>query len=109
MRFLQKSLGRIPNVEPRCKSPRLEKLQALLALGDRRVAPAMLRMARGEGDFSRALALEGIDLGFYIHRERPLDEILPWDHIDNGMKSELLVTQYRKAEDAHSMTTSATA
>ncbi len=109
MRFLQKSLGRIPNVEPRCKSPRLEKLQAILALGDRRLAPAMLRMARGEADLSRALALEGLDLSFYIHRERPLDEILPWDHIDNGMKSELLETQYRKAGVAHSMTTSATA
>ena len=109
MRFLQKSLGRIPNVEPRCKSPRLEKLQALLALGDRRLAPAMLRMARGEADLSRALALDGLDLSFYIHRERSLEEILPWDHIDNGMKSELLQTQYRKAEMAHSITTSATA
>ena len=109
MRYLQKSLGRIPNVEPRCKSPRLEKLQALLALGDRRLASAMLRMARREADLSRALALDGLDLSFYIHRERPLDEILPWDHIDNGMKSELLETQYRKAEVAHSMTTSATA
>ncbi|MEE9179960.1 MAG: radical SAM protein, partial [Vicinamibacteria bacterium] len=109
MRYLQKSLGRIPNVEPRCKSPRLEKLQALLAVGDRRLASAMLRMARGEADLSRALALDGIDLSFYIHRERSLDEILPWDHIDNGMKSELLETQYRKAEVAHSITTSATA
>ncbi|MEE9265006.1 MAG: radical SAM protein [Vicinamibacteria bacterium] len=109
MRYLQKSLGRMPNVEPHCKSPRLEKLQALLALGDRRLASAMLRMARGEADLSRALALDGIDLSFYIHRERPLDEILPWGHIDNGMKSELLETQYRKAEVAHSITTSATA
>jgi radical SAM superfamily enzyme YgiQ (UPF0313 family) len=109
MRFLQKSLGRIPNVEPRCKSPRQERLQALLALGDRRLAPAMILMARGEADLSRAIALTGIDLDFYIHRERSLDEILPWDHIDNGMKSELLETQYRKAHDTYSTTTSATA
>jgi radical SAM superfamily enzyme YgiQ (UPF0313 family) len=116
MRFLKKALGRIPNVEVRCKSPRKEKLQALLSLGDRRLAPAMIALARGEADLNRALALSGLSLDFYIHRERSFDEILPWDHIDNGMKSELLETQYRKAKDApevpwprYSITTSATA
>jgi radical SAM superfamily enzyme YgiQ (UPF0313 family) len=100
MRYLEKSLARIPNVELNCKSPRLEKLQALLAAGDRRLAPAMLAMARGEADLGRACSQAGLDLDFYIHRRRPLDEILPWGHIDNGMKSDLLATQLQKAESA---------
>jgi radical SAM superfamily enzyme YgiQ (UPF0313 family) len=97
MRFLKKALGSIPNVEARCKSPRQERLQALLALGDRRLAPSMMRLARGQVDLKKALELEGLDLDFFIHRPRSMDEILPWDHIDNGMKRELLVSQYEKA------------
>jgi radical SAM superfamily enzyme YgiQ (UPF0313 family) len=98
IRFLKKALRAIPNVEPRCKSPRQERLQALLALGDRRLAPAMLRLARGEADLTKALEPEGLELDFFIHRARSVDETLPWGHIDNGMKKELLVSQYKKAK-----------
>jgi radical SAM superfamily enzyme YgiQ (UPF0313 family) len=97
MKFLKKGLGAIPNVEVRCKSPRQEKLQALLSLGDRRLAPSMIRMVRDGVGLKRALELESLDLDFYIHRSRSMDEILPWDHIDNGMKRSLLVSQYEKA------------
>ena len=114
MRYLQKALGRMPNVEAHFKSPRQERLQALLAVGDRRLAPAMIRMARGEADLKTALAAEGLELSFYIHRPRALDEVLPWGHIDNGMKPEFLESQYEKALTApesptYSTTTSATA
>jgi radical SAM superfamily enzyme YgiQ (UPF0313 family) len=98
MRLVKKALGAMANVEARCKSPRRERLQALLSLGDRRLAPAMLRVARGQVDLKKALEHEGLDLGFYIHRCRSMDEVLPWDHIDNGMKKDLLVSQYEKAE-----------
>jgi hypothetical protein len=46
---------------------------------------------------SQALKRAGLDLDFYIHRTRALDEILPWSHIDNGMKRDLLVTQLEKS------------
>lgn len=103
MRYLQKALGRMPNVEVRCKSPRQEKLQALLSVGDRRLAPAMVMMARGEANLSEAMTRNGLDLDRYIHRQRSFDEILPWDHIDNGMKLELLESQYEKALAADSL------
>jgi len=103
MRYLQKALGRMPNVEARCKSPRQEKLQALLSVGDRRLAPAMVMMGRGEANLSEAMARNGLDLDRYIHRQRSFDEILPWDHIDNGMKLELLESQYEKALAADSL------
>ena len=97
MRYLQKALGPMPNVDVRCKSPRQERLQALLSLGDRRLAPAMILMAKGEADLSQAMARTGLRLEDYIHRARSFDEILPWDHVDNGMKSQLLESQYEKA------------
>ena len=97
VRYLQKALGQMPNVEAHFKSPRQERLQALLAVGDRRLAPAMIRMARGEADLKNALAVEGLDLSSYIYRQRALDEVLPWGYIDNGMKPALLESQYEKA------------
>jgi radical SAM superfamily enzyme YgiQ (UPF0313 family) len=97
MRRLERAFARIGNVDAHFKSPRQEKLQALLSLGDRRLAPVMIRMARGEADLRRAMKEAGLDLDFYIHRERPRDEILPWAHIDNGMKPALLESQYEKA------------
>jgi radical SAM superfamily enzyme YgiQ (UPF0313 family) len=97
MRRLERAFARIPNVDAHFKSPRQEKLQALLSVGDRRLAPVMMRMARGEADLRRAMKEEGLDLDFYVHRERPRDEILPWAHIDNGMKPTLLESQYEKA------------
>jgi hypothetical protein len=97
MRRLERAFARMPNVDANFKSPRQERLQALLSLGDRRLAPVLLRMARGEADLRRAMKEEALDLDFYIHRERSRDEILPWAHIDNGMKPELLERQYEKA------------
>jgi radical SAM superfamily enzyme YgiQ (UPF0313 family) len=97
MRKLERAFARMPNVDAHFKSPRHEKLQALLSLGDRRLAPVLLRMARGEGDLRHAMKEEGLDIDFYIHRERGKDEILPWAYIDNGMKPELLEKQYAKA------------
>ena len=57
----------------------------------------MLDLARGQ-PLQKALDRHGLDLGFYIHRARSINEILPWDVIDNGMKKELLVAQFHKAE-----------
>lgn len=97
MQYLKRAFSKMPNVEASFKSPRQEKLQALLSVGDQRVASVLLRLARGEANLSRALKDSGIDLDAYIHRERPLDEPLPWGYIDNGMKPELLEAQHEKA------------
>ena len=98
MKYLKRAFARMPNVHANFKSPRQEKLQALLSLGDQRIAPVLLLLARGERNLGRALKEAGIDIDAYIHRERSLDEPLPWGHIDNGMKPELLVSQYEKAQ-----------
>jgi hypothetical protein len=54
-------------------------------------------MAREEADLRRAMKDEGLDLDFFVHRSRSRDEILPWGHIDNGMKPELLQSQFQEA------------
>jgi radical SAM superfamily enzyme YgiQ (UPF0313 family) len=96
MRVLERAFARMPNVEAHFKSPRHERLQGVLALGDRRLAPVVVRMARGEADLRRALKDEGLDLDFFLHRARARDEVLPWGFIDNGMKPELLQSRHDK-------------
>ena len=59
--------------------------QARIALGDEAVGRAAVRFTAGRTSWKRALRDEGVDPGF-IHVERGLDEILPWEgvFIDSG-------------------------
>jgi len=100
MQKLKKAFARMPNVDANFKSARLETLQALLSVGDQRVAPVLIRVARGEADLKRAMKEAGLDLDAYIYSERSPGESLPWGYIDNGMKPELLESQYDKARAA---------
>ncbi len=100
MQKLKKAFARMPNVDANFKSARLETLQALLSVGDQRVAPVLIRIARGEADVKRAMKEAGLDLDAYIYSERSPGDSLPWGYIDNGMKPELLESQYDKARAA---------
>ena len=100
MQKLKKAFARMPNVDANFKSARLETLQALLSVGDQRVAPVLIRIARGEADLKPAMKEAGLDLDAYIYAERSPGDNLPWGYIDNGMKPELLENQYDKAQAA---------
>ena len=45
----------------------------------------------------RAFEECGLDIAFYAHRERALDELLPWDHIDAGIDKAFLKREYERA------------
>ena len=76
----------IDNVYFNIKSERHSFYQALLSLGDRRVAPAIEAAEANGGDWRRAVADAGVDADFYVFRDRSHDEVLPWSIIDGGMK-----------------------
>jgi radical SAM family uncharacterized protein len=69
-------------------------LEGILTRGDRRVAPALYeawkRGARLDGWkecfrpdlWWRVFRDLGIDVAFYSHRQRPMTERLPWDHVN---------------------------
>ena len=42
----------------------------------------------------------GIDPAFYANRKREFTEILPWDHIDYGIKKEFLIDECKKAYES---------
>ena len=99
MRLLQRELGALSGVEAHMKSPRLERLQAILAVGDRRLAPVVLSLADGRA-LNPSLRAAGLDADFYLHREREPDEELPWSFMDTGMKDSMLKNQLARADAA---------
>jgi radical SAM superfamily enzyme YgiQ (UPF0313 family) len=87
----------IDNVYFNIKSERHSYYQALLSLGDRRVAPAIAAAERNGQNWRAAVAEAGVDADFYIFRDRSKDAVLPWDIIDGGMKSSFFQAEYQKA------------
>jgi len=77
--------------------PKWNYIQALLSLGDRRVGEILLAVNRLEGNWARALKEVNINADFYVYREKPYDECLPWDIIDLGVSKKALISEHRQA------------
>ena len=88
---------------------RVSHIEAVLALGDRRLSRALLLAhERGFGfdawdecfdseAWMKVFADSGIDTAFYANRCRADDEVLPWDIIDVGVTKEFLLREKKKA------------
>jgi radical SAM superfamily enzyme YgiQ (UPF0313 family) len=94
---LRSLMSGIDNVYFNIKSERHSYYQALLSLGDRRVAPAIEIAERNGQNWRAAVAEAGVDADFYIFRDRSRDAFLPWDVIDGGMKRSFFATEFEKA------------
>jgi radical SAM superfamily enzyme YgiQ (UPF0313 family) len=97
MKRLRSLVSGIDNVYFNIKSERHSYYQALLSLGDRRIAPAIEAAERNGGQWRRAVADAGIDADFYIFRDRSNDAVLPWDIIDGGMKEQFFRGELEKS------------
>jgi radical SAM superfamily enzyme YgiQ (UPF0313 family) len=86
----------IDNVFFNIKSERHSFYQALMSLGDRRVAPAIEAAERNGGQWRAAVAEAGVDAEFYVFRDRSGDPVLPWDIIDGGMKQSFFRAEFDK-------------
>jgi radical SAM superfamily enzyme YgiQ (UPF0313 family) len=87
----------LDNVYFNIKSERHSFYQALLSLGDRRVAPAIEAAERNGGNWRAAVAEAGVDADVYLFRDRSADAVLPWDIIDGGMKAAFFRAEFDKA------------
>jgi hypothetical protein len=96
-RRLRSLMAGLDNVYCNIKSERHSYYQALLSLGDRRVAPAIVAAERNGQNWRAAVAEAGIDGDFYIFRDRSKDAVLPWDIIDGGMKRSFFEAEYAKS------------
>ena len=87
-------------------------LEGVIARGDRRQGKAILlawqRGCKMDGwdqcfDFEKwmqAFRDCGLDPEFYASRQRPLDEVFPWDHIGCGTRKEHLKREWKRSREA---------
>jgi radical SAM family uncharacterized protein len=83
------------------------QLEAALSRGDRRLGKVIHRAWElgnrfdawhecfNHDNWSKAFQENGLDPAFYANRERSLDEILPWQHIDIGVTKKFLQKEYQ--------------
>ena len=91
------------------QEPKISRLEAALSRGDRRLGKVIYRAWKSGSTFDswnerfnyqnwlRAFDASGLEPGFYAQRERSLDELLPWAHIDVGVSSAFLKREYQRA------------
>lgn len=87
-------------------------MEGIFARGDRKLAPAILQAYRNGCMFDawhemfhqeiwdQAFEDHKIDIDFYTHRERSVDEILPWDFIDIGVTKQFFIREWERAKKA---------
>jgi radical SAM superfamily enzyme YgiQ (UPF0313 family) len=93
-----RGLSHVPNVRVEANSFKEAAVQAFLSRGDRRASELLIRAVHNQGDWGKTFKERPqFSLAFYIHRQRPLDEVLPWDHIDNGVQKNFLEKEYLRA------------
>ncbi|OGP98201.1 MAG: hypothetical protein A2Z51_12165 [Deltaproteobacteria bacterium RBG_19FT_COMBO_52_11] len=93
-RWMKNALSKEGGVRISFDVPKWAYIQALLSMGDRRVGPIIMQAHRFEDDWSKAFRHSEINPDFFVHRPKELDEILPWDFIDHGIRKEYLVKEY---------------
>ncbi len=109
-KLIRTELAKLKGVDFKYHEMSLSFLEAVFALGDRRLskvlAGAVEKGCRFDGwndqfDYDRWMQVfeeTGIDPVFYANREKALDECLPWDHIDAGITKEFLLREWDKAQ-----------
>ena len=94
---IKDGLKRVANVRVHSDIPRWAYIQALLSSGDRKVAQILLLANQNQGNWPKTLKASPVNPDFYVHRERSLNELLPWDFIDNGINKSFLKQEYKRA------------
>src|SRR5438067_5132384 len=97
LEIIKRGVRHFSNVRVLHENPREAALQALLARGDRRVGDFLELAASHEGDWRRALREWEGDAAFYTTRHRSIEERLPWDHFDVGVKKAGLLREWERA------------
>ena len=99
---LRSLMAGIDNVYFNIKSERHSYYQALLSLGDRRVAPAIEAAERNGQNWRAAVAEAGVDADFYIFRDRSRDADAALGHHRRRHEARVLPGRVRRRRCARS-------
>lgn len=91
-------------------SPNTSLLEGVLSRGDRRLGRMIMRAWELGCSFDawaehfrfelwqQAMADCDVNPAFYARRERSLDEVLPWSHIDTGASQAFLIREWKRSQ-----------
>lgn len=103
--ILKKEL-RGPGLKLNWNDPEDTMVEAWLSRGDRRMAEVVYQAWKLGAKFDpwgdcfrydlwlEAFERVGLDPAFYTHRERPIDETFPWEHINTSVRKKFLTEDY---------------
>ncbi len=109
--YLKKNL-RIQGIKLNWSDYQSTQLEAWLCRGDRRLSKVIYDAWKGGAKFDAwhdhfqfqtwmdSFARNNLDPAFYIYRNRPYDEIFPWDHIHTGVNKSFLLEEYLLSKEA---------
>lgn len=107
-----KSSVRTRKVNVSCHENHTSYLEGVFARGDRRLGKVIecawrkgCRFDGWDDQFRYDLWMEafeecGVDPHFYANRRRSFDEVLPWDHMDYGIRKEFLIQENKLAHQS---------
>ncbi len=94
---IKNGLRKVSNMAIIAESPRGALVQALLSRGDRRVSSLLVQALEANNDWKPVIKSSKQALSLHVHRERPFDEVFPWDFIRHGVKKSFLEREYKRA------------
>jgi radical SAM superfamily enzyme YgiQ (UPF0313 family) len=96
-------------VQLRWHDPKATLAEGIASRGDRRIGRVIEDVWRAGGTFQEwsehfdlrrwadAMARHGLSIDWYVHRERPEDEVLPWTHVSAGLHHDFLWGDWQDA------------
>ncbi len=99
------------SIKYNCHDADVSELEGIFARGDRKLNDVILQAYQNGCMYDawsesfhydkwvQAFADHGIDMDFYIKRERAEDEMFPWDFIDIGVTKDFLLREYHRAKE----------
>ena len=109
--LLRDELRRVRGVQLKWHDPRATLVEGIASRGDRRLGPVIEYVWRRGGTFQEwsehfdyelwieAMAANGCDVDWYVHRHRDQHELLPWGHLSAGLHPDFLWQDWRDALD----------
>jgi radical SAM superfamily enzyme YgiQ (UPF0313 family) len=94
---IKNELKKVPNIRIHSDIPRWAYIQALFSRGDRKVADILSLAHTNKGNWAQTLKAVSANPDFYTLRERDINEHLPWDFIDQGIKKSFLQQEFQRA------------
>lgn len=94
---IKNELKKVPNMRIHSDIPRWAYIQALFSRGDRKVADILQLAHTHNGNWPQTLKATSVNPDFYVLRNRDVDEQLPWDFIDQGIKKSFLQQEFQRA------------